>query len=172
MPMQKKRRLFALAAGCLLLPALLFSGCGQAEEGVSSAAPTTAETAPPMLSVDITALLSAEEVGDALGVEVGQPESYESGTIAHYSSADLQTTAEISLKEGERAMYDSTVAMVEDAVDSPNLGDAAVWSPQFQQLLVYGQGYMLGITVDIADKSADECLTAARQMAVLLLERL
>ena len=139
------------AAVCLLALSLLLSGCGGPSEGeVSSSAPTTAETAPSMLSVDVTALLSAQEVGEALGVEVGEPESYESGTVAHYASADRQTTAEISLKEGERALYDTTAALYEDAVDSPNLGEAAVWSAQARLLLVFGEGYLIGITADIA----------------------
>ena len=166
------RKMFAAGAALLTLAAAGLTGCGKPEEGASSTASTTVATAPPMLDVDVTSLLSVQEVSDALGTTVGQPQSYESGTIAHYASADAQTVAEISLKECERGVYDETVALYEDAVESPNLGDAAVWSAQAKQLLAYGNGYMIGITADIAGKSGEECLTSARQMAVLLLERL
>lgn len=171
----KRKRLRGAVLGTVLLalPVLAFSGCEKAEEDTpSSTVPTTTETAPPMLDVDVTSLLTVAEVSDALGVEVGEPQSYDAGTVAHYASADAQNVAEISLRECSRDIYDSTAALYEDAVDSPNLGDAAVWSPQSKQLVAYGQGYMLSVTADIQGKSADECLTAARQMALLILERL
>lgn len=127
---------------------------------------------PTLLNVEITGLLTTGQVGAALGAEVGDPQEYESGTVAHYSSADSQTTAEISLKECGRDIYDATVPLYEDAVETPNLGEAAVWSAGMKQLLVYGKGYMLSVTADIAEKDTDACLSAARQMAALILEKL
>ncbi len=171
--LRKRKGITLLAAGALLLSATFLPGCGNGEETSSaSPTPTTTATMPTLLNVEITGLLTAEQVGAALGAEVGAPQEYESGTVAHYSSADSQTAAEISLKECGRDIYDATVPLYKDAVETPNLGEAAIWSAEMKQLLVYGKGYMLSVTADIAGKDADACLSAARQMAALVLEKL
>ncbi len=171
--LRKRMSTMLLTAGVLLLSAVSLPGCGnKAESSSAPPTPTTTATMPTLLNVEITGLLTTGQVGAALGAEVGDPQEYESGTVAHYSSADSQTTAEISLKECGRDIYDATVPLYEDAVETPNLGEAAVWSAEMKQLLVYGKGYMLSVTADIAEKDTDACLSAARQMAALILEKL
>ena len=154
------------------LAALTLSACQPGGGAESSATAPTTATAPPLLDVDVSTLLTPEQVGAAVGVEVGEAQVMDEGTIVHFASADAQTTAEVSLKKCERATYDETRAMYEDAADAPNLGEAAMWSPSFQQLLVYGKGYMISVVTDIAGKDAEASLVAARQLAVLTLDKL
>lgn len=160
-----------LCAGVL---ALALAACGGGGDDTSSAAPTTVPTNPPptLLAVDLKTLLTADQVSDALGTPVGEPELYELDTILCYRSEDLRSSAELALQTGTREAYDVTVELYGDVVDAPNLGEAAHWSAQAHTLLVYGKGYILSMAVDKAGGSEDDNLVAARQLAALVLEAL
>jgi len=156
---------------CLL--ALVACG-GDGEETSSVTSNTTAPTNPPptLLAVDLKTLLTATQVEAALGEPVGDAELYERDTVICYRTADLQSSAEMALQTGSREAYDVTVALYEDAVVAPNLGEVAHWSAQTNTLLTYGKGYMVSMALDKAGAQGDYNLIAARQLAALVLEAL
>lgn len=164
----KRCAAFVLAVICTMA---CLSGCKESKQPAESQT-AVAATVPALLNIDITTLLTSEQVSKALGVTVGEAQSRDSGTTAHYSSADAKSSADISMKECDRSLFDSTVAQYPDIADTPNIGEAAKWSAQAKQLLVYGKGYMICVTADAANKSGDALLLAARQLAVLVLDRL
>lgn len=169
MMLAMKRYGVAVIALCLLL---LTAGCQRGKDSSEPSGTATTGTVPSLLDVDLSTLLTSEQVGTALGVAVGQPELLEEGTHVRYSSEDLATYAEIGMMSGTREIYDATVAYYSDAADSANLGEVAKWSAQTSQLLVFGKGYLISVTAAKPDQSADGLLVAARQIAALILEKL
>lgn len=164
----KRYAIFVLA---VVYAMVCLSGCSKSKQPTESQTTTTG-TIPALLNIDITTLLTSEQVSKAVGVTVGNAQSQDSGTTAHYASADEKSSADISMKECDRSIFDSTVGQYSDAVDTPNIGDAAKWSPEAKQLLVYGKGYMISVMVDVDNKNNDALLLAARQLAVLVLDKL
>lgn len=165
------KRIFALTGALLLFASFWLSGCKK-NQTTSSSETVTADTVPTLLNVDVSKLLASDQVSAALGVTVGNPDIYDSGTTAHYATSDEKSSAEISLMECDRAKYDTTVALYSDAADTPNLGDAAKWSADNKQLLIYGKGYMICVTVDVDGKNSDTLRVAARQLGALVLDKL
>lgn len=154
---------------------LLFSGCNNTakKKGASSAVESTAlATAPPILDLDISRLVTSEQVGNALGIAVGEAQLADENTTARYYSSDSMSYLEISIMKCSKEEYDQTVALYSNAADTLNLGNAAKWSAESKQLLVYNGEYMIGIIAYITDKSNDDLLLSARQVAALVLEKL
>lgn len=173
-----RRTAGALLAGLLLLG---LAGCVQDAPPASSTVsedPAVLYSAPPLLDVDIAALLTVEQVSEALGVEVGEPEVYEDGTWVHYASENLQTTADIHMNEVSRDFYDAQIEEIratygDSCEEAPNLGDTALYIRETGELMLYGKGYMIDVVVDLEDDGqADAPLQAARSLAALLLEGL
>lgn len=167
------KRITALAGALVLAAFLWLTGCEKKSPAVSVTSETvTPDTVPTMIDVDVSALLTPQQVSTALGVTVGEPQVYDSGTTAYYATEDAKSSAEVSLMKCDRDKYDATVALYSDAVDTANLGDAAKWSAQNKQLLLYGKGYMIGVTADVDGKSDEALLVASRQLAALVLDQL
>jgi redox-sensitive bicupin YhaK (pirin superfamily) len=149
-----------------------FSGCGDKEKETSSRqTDSTLGTAPPILEFDISSLVTPEQVGNALGVKVGEGQSADQDTTVRYYSEDQSSFLEISIMEGSREEFDEIVASYEGAVDTMNLGQAAKWNSETKQLFVFDDGYMISV-IAYADKSDDSLLVAARQIAALVLEKI
>lgn len=163
-------RLSAFALAAVVFAAVIFSGCGGREDASSDDA-GTANTAPPLLNIEIDRLVTAQQVEDALGFSVENTVVAEQDTAVRYSSGDMLSFVEIGMMECTREIFDETAALYEDAVDTPNLGQAAKWSAEQNQLMVYNGRYMISLTVS-ADKSDDQLLVSARQIAALILEKL
>lgn len=166
------KRTVALLLTLLLMLGLMITGCRKDTGSSSSAAATTSDTLPTLINVDVSKLLTVQQVGSALGVTVGEPQIYDSGTTAKYLSDDAKSSAEISLMECSRDKYNETIGYYSDASDTPNLGETAKWSAENKQLLVYGKGYMISVTADVDGKNKDALLTSARQLAALVLDKL
>lgn len=167
------KRMIACMGAVALFSSLWLSGCmKKSESSVSSSEVEVEPTVPPLLNVDISTILTKDQVSSALGVTVGEPQIYDSGTSVNYSTDDAKSSAEISMMECDKNKYDETVNKYSDAADSPNLGESAKWSPQNKQLLTYKSGYMISVTVDVEGKSGDSLLLSARQLAALVLEKL
>lgn len=168
-----------MAALCLLLASLLaaaLAGCHQLAATSSDGGESLGLiSVPPLLSVDMATLLTAQQVSDALATEVTGPQIYEEVT-AHFESEDALTTADITLNEVTREVFDVQLAVIRetytDLEEAPNLADAAFWSQENKELILYGKGYMASIVVDIHGVSEDNAnLLGARQLASLVLDK-
>ncbi len=167
--MYKKHALFIL----LFIFLFFVFGCNKTENIVSvNDGTSTAETAPPLLDIKIDDILTPQQIDDALGFSVENTVVADEGTTVRYLSGDMLSYCEVGMMDCEREIYDSTISLYEDAVDTPNLGQAAIWSNDAKQLVVYNGEYMISITVAVNVDNNDELLICSRQIAALLLEKL
>lgn len=166
------KRIMAITGALVLLTSIWLSGCKKNPTAPVSSETDAFDTVPTLIDIDISKLLTSEQVSSALGVTVGEPQIYDSGTSAYYATEDEKSSAEISLMECDRDTFDTTVALYSDAADTANLGEAAKWSAQNKQLLLYGKGYMISVTADVDGKSSEALLVAARQLGALVLDQL
>ena len=118
-------------------------------------------------------MLTAKEISDAVGVEMGAPAVSGQGTIL--TSIGVSTKAVLSVEVRERPL-DAFYSMLKGYPDiqaCPNLGETAWFSPVHNQLLVYGNGYMIMVELTGTD-DADQNIQRlrCRQIAALLLEHL
>jgi hypothetical protein len=164
--------LIAVGLAGLLLAAGL-TGCSEGKPADEPSSSTlTTVSVPPAIDVDIIQLLPAEQVASVLGVESVTSQIYEEGTWVNYASDDRLTTADIHLNKCDREVYDATLSLYTDLAEAPNIGDTGSWSPSTRELLVYGQGYMIGIVTDKPEADDDNLLVASRDLAARLLEAL
>ena len=160
----------------ILTACLLFlSGCGVVGNGGGDTSLTVSPTAPPLLTVDIGEMLTADQVGDALGSEVGQAEVYESSTIARYTAVD-GGFVELLIEDASRTDFDDMLDELEiPPVDTPNLGDVSKWvsdTDGIGYLFCYGKNRMIQLTVSDSSLSDGQRLTCARQLAAIILEKM
>ena len=167
----RKLRVVSLILLCITI-LLLWTACGSKPDTSGNDTSEPIGTAPPMLPIDITTVITREQVSTALGTAVGEGETFEDGTALYFASDDAQTHAEIHMMECSRDIYDATAVMYADAVGAPNLGEIAIWSETSKQVILYAKGYMISVTADIPNKTSDELLVAARQMALSIIEAL
>ena len=173
-------RCLRLAALCLLPAGLLaaaMAGCRKPTVPSSDGGESLGLiSVPPLLKVDMAALLTARQVSDALAAEVTGPQIYEEVT-AHFESEDALTTADVTLNEVTREVFDVQMAVIRetytDLTEAPNLADAAFWSQENKELILYGKGHMASIVVDIHGANEENAnLLGARQLASLVLDKL
>lgn len=165
-----RRWISLLVVLCLLGTA---AACSTDKEKEASSLPETSETAPPLLQVDLATLLTPEQIGDAIGASVGEPQMYEDDTWAHYTATDSATTVDISLDETTRAVFDARADLYPDKVEAPFVGEISWWDAQSGELLTYGDGYTISVRVGFADEADEDMqLMATRHLTALLLERL
>ena len=165
-----RRLAVAFAISVLFVFSLI--GCGEKEASASTARTGNTVTAPPLLNLDIAGLLTPEQVSGALGITVGEALVTDEDTTVRYYSEDTLSYSEISMMECGRDIFDSTAALYTDAADTQNLGQAAKWSAEGKQLLVYSGKYMISVSVSAAGKSDENLLISARQIAALILEKI
>ncbi len=149
----------ALLAVCVV-------GCGEA--------PNTDDDLPPDLSVDIIPLLTAEDVWQASGIRVGEPQDSAEGAVAYFSEDNLAAVyvaAQKTAKEEFDAMKENLSA-AGTLVDAPNLGETAVWCEEQMSLLVFTDGKTIDVRVEYATSRPNDSLLAARQIAALLIEKM
>lgn len=131
---------------------------------------------PPLLKVDMAALLTARPGFRRAGRGGDRPPDYEEVT-AHFESEDALTTADVTLNEVTREVFDVQMAVIRetytDLTEAPNLADAAFWSQENKELILYGKGHMASIVVDIHGANEENAnLLGARQLASLVLDKL
>lgn len=171
--MKAKRGLCALLAGLMLL----CCGCGK-ETPQGETTPTTSPweaTAPEV--TDISGLLTAEEVSDALGTTVGDGTLYENGTLLSFATADYTAQVSLLVEKPEEDVAEYFAALLEnfppeELVIAPNLGDEAYWCATSGELMVRSGAYVLSVIIAREGFSAENALIAARQLAALAAERL
>mgnify|MGYP000958735005 CR=1 FL=1 len=166
-------RRFALALAVLVVLCGM-AGCGdKSRESSDTQTSETYYTAPPLLTFDISGLITRDEVGEIIGREMDEAMVLEDHTILQYYAADQSASVRIAFEKLTRQEFDQKAAlMVPNAADAPNLGETAKWDAESRSLMVYGRGHMIEISTDIDNESADSQLTKARSLTALLLERL
>lgn len=166
-----KRWISFLAVLCVMLAV---TACSSDKGKTNPDASSTVETAPPLLSVDLSKLLTTEQIADAIGTAVGEPQMYEDKTWAHYTGTDSpNTTVDISLDENTREVFDARAALYANHTAVPQLGEVSWWDKTSGELLTYGNGYIVSVRVGFADQ-ADEDMQqmATRHLTALLLDAL
>ncbi len=156
--------------GILLLTVVLLAvcivGCGKT--------PNTDDDLPPDVSVDILPLLTPEDVWNASGIKVGEPQDSEEGAVAYFSE-DTFSTVYVAAQETTRAAFDTmkeNLVLAGTVVDAPNLGDVAFWCEAQCSLIVYANGKTIDVQVTYATDRPNDSLLAARQIAALLIEKM
>lgn len=176
-----KRIYIQRAAATLTAVLLAFGlfGCGEAAKDTPETTPTTtvpwvaeAPTVP-----DISKLLTAAEVSEALGVTVDEGTLQEEGTMLAFHSTDYQSTVTVLVEKVDGGAGERFAAVLnnyapEDLVMAPNLGDEAYWCAETGELLVHSGTYMLSVCLTRPGFSDDNALIAARHLAALAVERL
>lgn len=126
---------------------------------------------------DLTALLSAAEVSEAVGTPVGNGVLQSDGSALCFATEDYSVQVTLLLEEpvvGAAAYMDALCTQFADGelTDAPNLGDRAFWCAPSGELFVCSGKWVMSMNV-VSDAMPDEArLLAARQMAALVVERL
>ncbi len=159
-----KRMLPYLLTVCCVLS---FVGCGETADTLPSEEPA------PVLQ--LSSLLTTEEVYTATGFRVGEPVDYADGGV-HFYSADGSCSVYIGCQEITADGFDNLTANFTnngmELTDAPALGEKALWCEEALELLVYADGYALDVVVEYGTSRPNDSLLAARHLAALLLEDL
>ena len=126
---------------------------------------------------DLTQLLTAEEVSEAVGTTVGAGTLQDGGTVLSFSSEDYAVQVVLLVEEpvGDAETYFEAVTgnYEEGALSpAPNLGKTAYWCGTTGELLVCGEGQVFSLNIMSEEMGEETRLIAARQLAVLVLGRL
>ena len=163
MKLLKKVLPFLLTVCCVLS----FAGCGNTEDAVSDQAPAPA--------LQISSLLTREEVYTATGFSVGEPMDFADGGVNYYSP-DGNSSVYIGCREVTSDGFDALTANFTNngmtLTEAPALGEKALWCEEALELLVYADGYALDLVVEYGSSRPNDSLLAARHLAALLLEDL
>ncbi len=159
---------------CLFVCGILTS-CSN-ESSAPSEETTTTTTQPTMAMIvdeELDAMLSVEEITDAVGLPMGEPVVSGQGSMLTCLGVDNKAYLGIKLSEKPIEIFNEVLTMYADAFPCPNLGESAWYSPVYSQLLVYGNGYMMQVELTgTEDGDLNMQMLRCRQIAALLLEHL
>lgn len=130
---------------------LLLGGCGDAEPELDYESLVVAP-----VDVAITDCITQEQVSTIIGMPVTLLGVYEDGTQAIYMSEDGAYQANINLKNESRAVFDSNIAALGDGAEMvTSYGEVAYWCSATGELVLYQNGYALGVSVILGDWDVD-----------------
>jgi len=164
-----------LSVAVCVMSMLLFTACHTAPadtEQTTTTAPTTQTTAA-IIEEKLEDMLTAQEISDAVGAEMGAPVVSGQGTILTSIGVSTKTVLNVEVSEKPIDIFYNVMKAYPDLQACPNLGETAWFSPVYNQLLVYGNGFM--ITVELTgtgDEDQNVQRLRCRQIASLLLEHL
>ncbi len=167
----KRTVAFVLA---VLTVAMIVSLCGCKVELPEVSEPKTTRTALVLLDVDISTLLSKEEMEQALGVTLRDPQISNEGRTLFALSAEGGESLSISVEERTFDQFRNGLPKVaEDELQAaPNLADEAWWLSSGRTLFLYYHGYTVSVAISSPYWEEESTLIAARQVASLLCKRL
>lgn len=156
---------------------MALSACGaQTEAPVETVTTTTRETVPtvPRIDKEIDGLFTAKELTDIIGVEMQEPVvSGQGATLTSYAVDSVSSRLIIDIQEQTIDVFLQSVSMwYPDLIEARNLGENAWFSPSFNHLIVYNDGYMF--TIDYAfdgHDNSDANLLTCREIALMILDR-
>lgn len=154
---------------------LFMSSCGGSGEdsAVITTAPSTTMTTMAIIDEKLEDMLTVQEISDAVGMEMGKPAVSGQGTVLTSIGVDSKAVLNVEVSEKPVAIFNTVLMAYPDLQACPNLGESAWFSPIYNQLLVYGEGFM--ITVELTgtgDSDQTMQMLRCRQIAALLLEHL
>ena len=135
--------------------------------------PTTTPTTSVVVEVELDKMLDAATISDAIGEEMGEPSVSGRGTILTSIGVDSKVVLSVVVSERPIDVFYMMLQGYADIQPCPNLGETAWFSAVYNQLLVYGKGYM--ITVELTgldDNDQNIQKLRCRQIAALLLEKM
>ena len=142
------------------------AGCGEQPE----------ETAvqPPPVYVP-SAYLTTEQVEEAVGFAVREPEILTNGEVGYFSEDD-SAVAYVTMQQLPLAEFDAMIANATAAgsvlEEAPHLGEKAFWCEEQLDLLAYAYGFALDVRVEYRADRPNDSLLAARHLAALIMEKL
>lgn len=155
---------------------LLLIGCGGTPDTPDVPKEEWEASHPEML--DLTTLLNAAEVGEALGITVGEGLLHEHDTELVFTTADYGTVVRLIVEEPTVSACEHLDAVIaqnfspEALTEAPNLGEKAYWCAESGELMVANGGYVVSVNVTSTSIPAEPRLIAARSLASKVLERL
>ena len=166
------KRLLAAAAAFFCM--ITLASCNSGEDASSSPESSydiPVISAPPVLEVELDKLLTAAQVSESVGTQMGEPQIFEDGTWVRYSSEDYKTTVDINMQDATQELFDTYIEMnYPDAEDDPEMGETSKWSAGSQELVTLAKGYMIGIRVSIPDAKETRLQQSARELMNALIE--
>lgn len=142
------------------------------QENATSTSTTTPTTAV-VIDEKLGEMLTAEEISQALGVTMGAPTVSGQGTILTSIGTDTKTVLNVVVSERPIDIFYMMLQGYPDIQPCPNLGETAWFSAVHNQLLVYGNGFMITVELTGTDDSDQNIQKLrCRQIAALLLEHL
>ncbi len=137
---------------------------------------TTRATVPtvPRIEKDISRLFTAEELTDIVGVPMQAPAvSGQGATLTSYAVDSMISRVIVDIQEQNLDVFLQSVSMwYPDLIEARNLGESAWFSPSFNHLIVYNNGFMFTIDYVIEGQdNSDVNLLTCREIALLILER-
>ncbi len=165
-----KIRVIALVM-CLIL-ACGCTACGNSADDAETT-PTTAPTTPTtavIIKEDLSAMLTQEEVTDAVGIPMTAPTVSGQGTMLTSVGVEDRVTLSVVVSEKPRDIFDQMLLGYPIIEACPNLGETAWFSQAYHQLLVYDHERMITVElIGLPDDDGRELLRC-RQIAADLLE--
>ena len=159
--MKNTHKLLAIILAALFL----LCGCGDKEPEIDYESLVV-----PPVDVNITDCISAEQVTTVMGQPMTLLGTFEDGTQAIYMSEDGLYQTTINLKNEARTVFDSNAAG-QETTPQEGLGETAYWSAETGELVIYANGYALGVAVMMGDLDVDTT-GYARQIAEIILQKL
>lgn len=160
-----KKRIFVLLLTCLLA---CLVACGSNETVVL---PEEEPLPPP---TQMSEFLSIDEVKQATGIQIVESEQHNDGSAAYFS-ADHMNLVYIASQEMDAAAFDALREEMSQSFavsEAPNLAEKAFWCEELLTLYAQADGIAVEIRVEYTPADAGESLLAARQLAVLLLDKM
>ncbi len=152
-----------------------FSACRHTPdetEQTTTTAPTT-QTTVAVIEEKLEDMLTAQEISEAVGVEMGAPMVSGQGTILTSIGVATKTVLNVEVCERPIDAFYGMLKGYPDLQACPNLGETAWFSPVHNQLLVYGNGFMIMVELTGTDDEDQNIQRLrCRQIAALLLEHL
>lgn len=145
---------------------MLFCGCGGRAD-ISELDYSQLIVAP--VDLKITDCITDQQLTSVLGHSMQLLGLYENNTQAIWMSEDGVCQVNVNLQNQDRAVFDSNAA-AQETVLQEGLGDTAYWSVESGELVVYAEGYALGVAVTCTDTTMTEAYT--HQIAEILLKAL
>lgn len=135
----------------------MLCGCGEEPAPADEGTKIYEDLTEPVVDVMITDCITEQQLSTVLGYPMHLLSLGDSDTQAIYHSEDNACMVTINLKNQTRGLFDSTITELGDSATMvTTYGEVAYWCSTTGELLVYENGYSLGIAVSIAGVTATE----------------
>lgn len=100
------------------------------------------------VDISVTDCITEQQVSDVMGTTMVLLGTFEDGTQVIYTSEDSLCQVNVNLKNQTRESFDAHIASLGDSVEMvTSVGEVAYWCEETGELLVYHNGYFLGVAV-------------------------